>query len=60
MVADSTDDNLSFQLTDPVKKDVYRFRAPTPELARTWVQLLSLSVRGRSEESLPTNLISFE
>ena len=60
MVADNSEDNLSFQLTDPVHKDVYRFRAPTPELARAWVHNLSLSVRGRSEEILPANLISFE
>ena len=61
MVADSTIDNLSFQLTDPVRRHVYRFRAPTPQLARTWVQHLSHAVRGQSGiDSPPDNLISFE
>ena len=60
MVADNSADNLSFQLTDPVHRNVYRFRAPTPELARTWVQCLIHSVRGQSAQSPPANLISFE
>jgi hypothetical protein len=61
MVSDSTQDNLSFQLTDPVRRQVYRFRAQTPELARIWVQCLSVAVRGRDGgEAPPDNLISFE
>ncbi|CAM6054854.1 unnamed protein product [Sphagnum tenellum] len=60
MVADSTLDNLSFQLTDPVRRNVYRFRAPTPELARTWVHCLHLGARAQYMQSAPANLISFE
>ena len=60
MVADSSLDNLSFQLTDPVRKNVYRFRAPTPELAKAWVQCLHHGVRGKNIDVLPTNLITFE
>ena len=60
MVADSSLDNLSFQLTDPVRKNVYRFRAPSPELAKAWVQCLHHGVRGKNVDVLPTNLISFE
>ena len=60
MVADSTIDNLTFQLTDPVRRTVYRFRARTPDLARNWVKCLHHGVKGQSEEDLPANLISFE
>lgn len=60
MVADTTTDNLSFQLTDPFQKSVYRFRAPTPELARTWAHCLHMSTKGVDAEDTPKNLISFE
>lgn len=60
MVADSTLDNLSFQLTDPIRRTVYRFRAQTPELARQWVEILHRAVRGNNVQSPPANLISFE
>ncbi|TRY63702.1 hypothetical protein TCAL_03611 [Tigriopus californicus] len=60
MVADTTTDNLSFQLTDPFQKSVYRFRAPTPELARTWVHCLHMSTKGIDPEGTPKNLITFE
>ncbi len=60
MVSDSPLDNLSFQLTDPVNRNVYRYRVQTPELARTWVKCLSDAVKGRTTETPPDNLISFE
>lgn len=59
MVSDSgsTLDNLSFQLTDPVRRNVYRFRTPSPDLAKGWVQYLSYAVRGLNVQSLPDDLI---
>ena len=60
MESDNPNDDLSFQLTDPVRKNVYKMRAPTPELAQAWVSVLSHGVRGGRQEALPANLISFE
>ena len=57
--ADTTD-QLSFQLTDPVKRNVYRFRAMSPDAAKVWVQCLHDAVRGLHLKTTPTNLISFE
>ena len=33
-------DTNCFQLTDPVKKDVYKFRAPSAEVAQVWIASL--------------------
>ena len=68
MVPDSglgATDELSFQLADPTRRSVYRFRTPTPELSRAWVRWLheaSLAEerRRRGEQQPPANLISFE
>lgn len=60
MVADATLDNLSFQLTDPVRRNVYRYRAPSPELARAWAQYLHEAVTKNLAPRTPANLISFE
>ena len=57
--ADTTD-LLSFQLTDPVHRNVYRFRAMSPDSAKVWVQCLHDGVRGLHLKTTPTNLISFE
>lgn len=53
-------DMLSFQLTDPIHRNVYRFRAMSPESAKKWVQYLHDAVRGLHVKQPPTNLISFE
>lgn len=53
-------DMLSFQLTDPIHRNVYRFRAMSPESAKKWVQCLHDAVRGLHVKQPPTNLISFE
>jgi hypothetical protein len=54
-----TTDQLSFQLTDPVKRNVYRFRTMSPESAKSWVVHMAEAVRLHLK-STPTNLISFE
>ena len=38
-------------------RNVYRFRTPSPDLAKTWVQYLSYAVRGLNVQSLPDDLI---
>ena len=61
MVSDSgTLDKLSFQLTDPARRSVYRFRARREDLAHVWVEKLSQAVRDPSVGSPPANLITFE
>ena len=62
MVADTNLDSLSFQLTDPIRKNVYRFRAPNVDIAKTWCKHLHEgSQPGKYSQSLtPANLISFE
>ncbi len=66
MVPDSglgATDELSFQLADPSRRSVYRFRAPSPDLARVWVRCLhEAAIGGQQEQTqqLPANLISFE
>ena len=67
IVTEDGSDNLSFQLTHPVKRTVYRFRAPTPQLASMWVRALRESTAetgGGSAAAAPpspsANLITFE
>ena len=63
----SASDQLSFQLTHPAKRTVYRFRAPTPQLAAMWVRALgeatAAEAAAAAAAALPSpsaNLISFE
>ncbi len=72
MVPDSglgATDELSFQLADPSHRTVvYRFRAPSPELAAVWVRCLheaanaaaAAAAAERERRQPPANLISFE
>jgi hypothetical protein len=53
-------DNLSFQLTDPVQRNVYRFRAPTPQQARAWAEALHAASRAHITDPSAMNLITFE
>lgn len=49
-----------FQLTDPVQRNVYKFRALTPQGAKAWVRYLHEGVQGKLSSIQPTNLITFE
>ncbi len=56
-------DVLSFQLTDPVRKSVYRFRAPSPEMAAAWLRYLheaTTAAAAQEAKRASANLISFE
>jgi len=52
-------DQHSFQLADPVMRNVYRFRGEKKD-RDLWVYHLTRATRGLTNQSLPTNLISFE
>jgi len=52
-------DRESFQLADPVMKNVYRFRGDGNDQA-AWVHHLTHAARGLALKSPPANLISFE
>eukprot|EP00096_Caligus_rogercresseyi_P011747 TRINITY_DN4729_c0_g1_i1.p1 TRINITY_DN4729_c0_g1~~TRINITY_DN4729_c0_g1_i1.p1 ORF type:complete len:131 (+),score=36.90 TRINITY_DN4729_c0_g1_i1:726-1118(+) len=62
--ADPQDCPSSFQLSDPFRKNVYRFRAGSPSLAQAWCRVLhegSKKIpRSLCTSSPPANLISFE
>lgn len=49
----------SFQLADPVMRNVYRFRGECKDRA-LWVYHLTRAAKGLTNTSLPTNLITFE
>jgi len=50
----------SFQLADPVMRNVYRFRDTGGSLSTSWVYHLTRATRGHGRKDLPANLISFE
>jgi len=52
-------DQESFQLADPVMKNVYRFRGDRKD-RNLWVYHLTRASKGITAQCLPTNLISFE
>ena len=41
-------------------RNVYRFRTPSPDMAKAWVQYLSYAVRGLNVQSLPDDLIDLK
>ena len=51
-------DVTSFQLADPVMKNVYRFRDGVD--TSHWVYHLTRATRGLKSKTPPTNLMSFE
>lgn len=57
--ADAHMDELTFQMTDPFRKNIYRFRAPSPEDATGWCAALQDGVSSWRTK-LPDNLIEFE
>merc|ERR1712059_243722 len=61
MLPDTTQevDFNSFQLADPVMRNVYRFRDSGAGRA-SWVYHLTRATRGQMRMTPPTNLISFE
>ena len=52
--------DTSFQLADPVMRNVYRFRDSSGTDRAAWVYHLNRATRGLKSKSPPTNLISFE
>ncbi|XP_012273838.1 ras-specific guanine nucleotide-releasing factor RalGPS1 isoform X2 [Orussus abietinus] len=51
----------TFLLSDPLKGNVYKFRAGSGDLAEQWLKELRAVVRGATERKpLPANLMSFE
>jgi len=54
-----TTDNSSFQLADPVMKNVYRFRDSGSDRG-AWVYHLTRATRGDGRRQAPANLITFE
>ncbi|CAB4054128.1 Ras-specific guanine nucleotide-releasing factor RalGPS1 [Lepeophtheirus salmonis] len=53
--ADPHDCPASFQLSDPFRKNVYRFRAPNPEIAQSWCKVLhDGSRRNRNDDLIST------
>ena len=48
----------SFQLADPVMRNVYRFRDGAD--TSSWVYHLTRATRGLKSKTPPTNLMSFE
>jgi len=57
--ATKSGDSSSFQLADPVMRNVYRFRDSGCDRA-AWVYHLTRATRGNSSRALPANLITFE
>lgn len=53
-------DTTSFQLTDPVRRNVYRFRNSGGTDRVAWVYHLNRATRGLKSKTPPANLISFE
>merc|ERR1719495_1416086 len=54
-------DTNCFQLTDPVRKDVYKFRAPSADVAQVWIARLQEGIaQAQIAKNINTNLISFE
>lgn len=54
-------DTNCFQLTDPVRKDVYKFRAPSSDVAQVWIHSLQEGIaQAQMAKTNNTNLISFE
>ena len=53
------EDVTSFQLADPVMRNVYRFRDGTGA-TQHWVYHLTRATRGLKSKTPPTNLMSFE
>ncbi|KAJ9601213.1 hypothetical protein L9F63_000633, partial [Diploptera punctata] len=49
-----------FQLTDPVRGNVYKYRAGTKIAAQQWCRHLQQAACGIKEKPLPANLMSFE
>ncbi|XP_071447008.1 ras-specific guanine nucleotide-releasing factor RalGPS1 isoform X2 [Hetaerina americana] len=49
-----------FQLTDPVRGNVYKFRAGTKSAAVQWYRSLQQAITGKLEKPPPVNLMSFE
>ncbi|XP_046391408.1 ras-specific guanine nucleotide-releasing factor RalGPS2 isoform X2 [Ischnura elegans] len=49
-----------FQLTDPVRGNVYKFRAGTKSAAVQWCRYLKQAITGNLEKPPPVNLMSFE
>ncbi|KAG8233280.1 hypothetical protein J437_LFUL013624 [Ladona fulva] len=49
-----------FQLTDPNRGNVYKFRAGTKSAAIQWYRYLQQAITGNLEKPLPANLMSFE
>ena len=62
MIPDSSlMDGCSFQLTDPVQKSVYKFRASSEDVAQIWIRCLQEGAcQTKSFAIYNTNLISFE
>jgi len=54
------DSDSSFQLADPVMRNVYRFRDSGGTDRASWVYHLNRATRGLKSKTPPTNLISFE
>jgi len=59
VVLDMTD-TLSFQLADPVMRNVYRFRDNSGADRAAWVYHLNRATKGLKSKTPPANLISFE
>jgi len=53
-------DTTSFQLADPVMRNVYRFRDSGGTDRAAWVYHLTRATRGLKSKNPPANLISFE
>jgi len=53
-------DSSSFQLADPVMRNVYRFRDSGGTDRAAWVYHLTRATRGLKSKAPPANLISFE
>ena len=53
-------DACCFQLTDPVRKHVYKFRASSVEVAQIWIHSLQEGTQAQLAKVNNTNLISFE
>ena len=54
------DTDSSFQLADPVMRNVYRFRDSGGTDRAAWVYHLNRATKGLKSKTPPTNLISFE
>ncbi|XP_069675084.1 ras-specific guanine nucleotide-releasing factor RalGPS2 isoform X2 [Periplaneta americana] len=49
-----------FQLTDPIRGNVYKYRAGSKTAAQQWCRHLQQAACGIKQEPLPVNLMSFE